>query len=376
MSEIQARRLRVSYVAGRIHDQVREIGGEQSFARRLVDLAPVCGLAVDLPFAPDVATDHGFWRSIAERDLAVPLSERDAGHCRRSGVPLRWGGRMQAPGTVAPRLEAHLHRFGVVVIATVDLMWDDAVSLSEAARRVEALGSLDGTIQVGAHTIGTTVASAAIASADALISIIGDPQGRAWTMPAHRLVTVIDGVGGEFDVGAMPAAGSPLHVALHRLAGGDDAIASPSAAFVAQFTSAGYGFPPARMVYMLNKGTAALLQTALAREPQRPQTASSWHRERTLLTAYVGAHAELVAASSESSNVMFPAWADTAAKMLARLYGPGRAYLEWGRFPADLLRRTGSTAAVKNVLGVELTYNPDFPFAPLEPVDDVRGSQP
>jgi hypothetical protein len=376
MSEIQVRRLRVSYVAGRIHDHIREIGGEQAFARRLADLAPVCGLAVDLPFAADLATDHGFWRSIAERDLPVPLSERDAGHCRRSGVPLRWRGRMEAASAVAPRIEAHLHRFGVVAIATVDLEWDEAMGLQEVARRVDALQGQASTVHVGDQSLRTTVPSAATEAVGALMSSLGDPQGSSWDVPGHRLVTVIEGVGGESDVGAMPTAGSPLHVSLHRLAGGDDAIATPAAAFVAQFTNAGYGFPPARMVYMLNKGTAALLHTALAREPQNPQTASTWHRERTLLTAYVSALAGLVTASPASSNVMFPAWAATAAKMLARLYGPGRGYLEWGRFPAELLRRTGSASAVGQVLGAQLTYNADFPFQPLGPVEDVRGSQP
>lgn len=367
MSEIQVRRLRVSYVAGRIHDRIQEIGGEQAFAQRLTDLTPVRGVPVTLPFAEDLPTDCRFWRSIVERDLVTPLPERLASHCRRAGVPLRCSGRFDAPAAVNPRLEAHLHRFGVVAVATLDLVWPEPVTLEHASRRLQSLESESVAVHIGGRDVASTVASAATDAASALVAVLTDEQGRYWDLPRHRLTTVIDGAGGEWDEGVMPGQGSPLHVMLHHLAGGGDAVAKPSTAFVAQFTNAGYGFSPARMVYMLNTGTAALLRTAWSPDHRQPPTASEWHRERTLLTAYVSALAGLVATSSHSGNVMFPAWTATAAQMLARLYGPGRGYLDWGRFPAELLHRTGAAAEVARVLGAELTYNADYPSDAYDP---------
>ncbi|MCA1783893.1 MAG: hypothetical protein LC679_17500 [Intrasporangiaceae bacterium] len=351
----------MSYVAGRIHDQLKEIGGEQVFAQRLTSLEPVRGVRVTLPFTEGLPTDWGFWKSIAESDLATPLPEGLARHCRRANVPLRCSGRLDAPSAVNPRLEAHLHRFGVVAVATMDLEWPEPLSLEHASRQVQSLEGQAARVHVGGREVASRVASAAADAASSLVAVLTDGTGRHWDLPRHRLTTVIDGAGAGPATDVMPGQGSPLHVMLHHLAGGGEAVAKPSTAFVAQFTNAGYGFPAARMVYMLNTGTSALLRAAWSPEHRQPPTASDWHRERTLLTAYVSALSGLVAASSQSDNVMFPAWAEPAAKMLARLYGPGRGYLDWGRFPAELLHRTGAASEVARILGSQLTYNADYP---------------
>jgi hypothetical protein len=356
---VQVTRLRISHLGIRIHDKLQVIGEPVAFAQRLASLEPVRGLPIDLPFGDAFPVDTQFWSRIAERRLTAPMTEDCTAKLRRAGIPLRYGGALEAAAE-APRLEAHLHPFGVVAMTTVDLRWPDPVPLEEVWQPVRQLEDEPATVTVGGVKSATTLGQAAARAAQDLITLLTDPgQGDNWELPPHRLATVISGVVNEQPT-AMPAANSPMHLALHQLSAGNEVVAEPSTAFVAQWSGAGYTWPPASLVYMLDRGTSVFSAGATGAAPVDQKTAER-HREQLLLLAYLAASTGLVRAARTSSSDLLSEWAKTAAKRLGVLFGPGQAYLDWGLLPRALLLRTGTDEDVALVLGAPLTANPKYP---------------
>lgn len=363
MTTTQLRRLRVSRVGAKIHDRLQEIGEPVAFAQRLAHPQPVRGLPVSLPFAEDLPTDLAFWSRIAERKLQLPVPGDVAPKLRRAGVPLRYRASLSTAAR-APRLEAHLHPFGVVALATVDIEWDQPVPLEQARTVVDQLEAMPATVTVGDVAADTTLQDAATACAEALVQLLSVPgHGQAWELPSHRLVTVISGVTEE-PVTEMPAPHSALHLALHRLSAGDQAVADPATAFVAQWTGAGYAWPTTSMLYMLSRGTTLLAAEAEAAVDERPSnapTAADRHRQLLLLIAHLTASTGLVRAAQASGSNLIQEWGRTAAQRLGLLFGPGQDFLDWGQVPQALLLRTGAVGPVAQVRGEPLTPNPYYP---------------
>jgi hypothetical protein len=125
--KVQVTRLRISYIAARIHNDLQEIGEPDVFEQQLANPVQVRGLRVTLPFGHGLPVDTKFWSLITETALSTPVTGKIAYEFRRKGVPLRYRGDLsmiEDTGDVEqPRLEAHLHPFGVAVMATVDLTW-------------------------------------------------------------------------------------------------------------------------------------------------------------------------------------------------------------------------------------------------------------
>ena len=355
---ITVTRLRISHVAARIHDSLGDIGAPVAFARRLAGLEPVCGLPVSLPFGDHLATDTAFWSRIAERDLTVPVSADAAPKLRRAGVPLRCRGTLDVKAAV-PRLEAHLHPFGVVAMTTVDLQWSEPVTLDEVWQPVRRLVSSPATATFGAMRRSTTLGQAAADSAKGLTEVLSRPvRAGTWDLPPYQISTVISSATDQ-PVTTMPVANSPLHLALHRLSGGDEVVAEPATAFVAQWSGAGYTWPAANLLYLLDRGLSLL--SAAAGSPGTVPTAAERHRELLLLVAYLTAAVGLVRAARVSGSELVREWAATSAKRLGMLFGPGRVFLDWGLVPRALLLRIGASEDVAQVLGVPLTANADYP---------------
>ena len=355
--------IRASYVTARVHDHLaNDLRDEDKFAERLVDLNAIKGWPVALPFAKDLPIDTRFWSTVAQSNVQVPVPLEQAKRLRRAFVPLRWASAVVA-GETAPRIEVHLHRFGVVAIATIDLAWEAPVPVEEVWRRLADIEKHSLEIKIGASPCSTTVRDASLEVAIGLAAELeAGPCSTTAVSSTRRIVTVIDGKSDD-PSREMPPDNSPLHIALHRLAGGNDAIAAPATAFVPQWTQAGYRFPPSRMMYALSAGSANLIETAIRPESGEVR-ASDWHRERTLMTAYVCALADLVVAAPNSQVGTFQAWARLGAATLGRLYGPAGNYLEWGQYPAAILTRSGAITAVRDALDGKLFSNENFPVGP------------
>ncbi|WP_448811206.1 hypothetical protein [Agromyces bauzanensis] len=328
-------------------------------------MRPICGLVVSLPFGPTLDVDTRFWSRVAEVPLRVPIRPELANRARRAAVPLRWSGPAASP-TRKPRVEAHLHRFGIVAIVTIDLDWTNPVPIEEAWEDLRLSEDSETKVTVNDKVVAASLGGASQALADDLIDSIADGQNSAQlASPTYRVVTVISGTS-DTDL-KLPTSNSWLHIALHRLAGGSNVVAAPSLAFVPQWSDAGYEFSPERMMYALSVGSASLMQSALGIAPG-DMSASDWHRERLLLTAYVSALADLVQTAPESRSGQFRAWAKLAALALGRLYGPDKHFLEWGKFPAALLDKTGASDALRTALKAldkDLYPNAEFPVTPF-----------
>jgi len=226
----QVTRLRVSRIATHIHDKLQTIGQPVAFATQLVSLEPVRGLQVGLPFGHGLPVDTDFWSRIAERPLTVPVPENVAPKLRRAGVPLRYRGTLAAAAEV-PRLEAHLHPFGVVTMTTIDLSWPAPVPLEQVWQQANQLEDEPATVTVADAERTTTLRQAAVEAAQSIVDRLTDPgQGEPLVLPPHRLATVISGVIDQPPT-AMPAANSPMHLALHHLSAGDQVVAEPKTAY-------------------------------------------------------------------------------------------------------------------------------------------------
>lgn len=356
--------IRASYVTAHVHDRLAiDLGSDEGFVQRLVDLKAVRGWNVELPVAKNLAVDSRVWSKIAEQTVQVPVSPKEAIALRKHFVPLRWGDAVVA-GKILPSIEVHLHRFGVVAIATIYLAWEAPVPLEEVWSRLAESESQALRVTIGTHSTDTTVRDASRVSAAGLAAGLQDEPSSMFTDPStRRIVTVINGES-DAPFHEIPPANSSLHRALHYLASGDDVIAAPETAFVPQWTSAGYAFPPNQMMYALSDGSAGLIETAIRPQP-RKVPASDWHRERTLITAYVCGLADLVEAAPKSTSGAFRAWKKPAANALARLYGPSKQFLEWGKYPDAILTRAGAVTALRDALDGKLFSNVDFPVGPF-----------
>lgn len=359
--EIKVSAIRASYVTAHVHDRLADdLGGDAEFAQRLVDLKPICGRTVTLPFTKDLPVDMQFWSRIAQHPVQLTVSPNHAKDLRRAFVPLRWANAV-VTGKISPRIEVHLHRFGIVAIATIDLTWEKTVPVEEVWNRLAETEEQALQVTIGTATSITTIRNSSRDFATHLaVGIQKEPSSISTVLSTRRIVTIIN-CKSDAPLQEMPSDNSPLHIALHRLASGDDAIAAPAAAFVPQWTMAGYAFPPSRMMYALSAGCANLIEPAI-RTQSGIARSSDWHRERTLMTAYVCALADLVVTAPSSHSSAFQAWASLGAQTLARLYGPSQNYLEWGQYPAAILARAGAITAVREALGGKLFPNVDFPI--------------
>lgn len=353
-------RTRLTYLATRVHDKLPEIGEPEAFAERFVTRDPVGGLTVGLPFGPESPTDTDFWRGLAEETSlsdAIPINV--ARRLRRAGVPLRYQGGLEIEAVHKPRLEAHLHPFGVVTMVTADVLWNVPTSISDASRHIEDLENQSATVSVGSTVSAATLAGAAGAAADALIATLGVPDGSTWEVADHRLSTVIEGT--DVNTLAMPTPYGPVHTALHRLSRGDGVLADPGKAFIAQWSGADFAWAPTRLVYELDAGTSLLASHySFGKKTGR---LGRQHRRMTLLLAHLAASVGLVRAEPAASSPYFHEWAKHAANRMGRLYGPA-APRDWGLEPRTFLANSGAVPEIEAILGTELFPKFDVPLYP------------
>jgi hypothetical protein len=349
--QVVVTRIRVSHIAGQIRgDLPDQIGLPNEFETLLASRdREVCGLPVTLPFDLSLAVDTAFWVRNTGNSLSKP--EASAGLLRSAAVPLRYCGQVET-ATYAPRLEAHLHPFGIVAFITVDVCWPEPVTIEVASQRVLELEGQPATVTVGPKQSETCYGTAATAAINSLADLLTNaPDGNAYDTPSHRLTTVISGMAnGQLDV--IPPAGGQLNVALHSLSAGFGLMPQPQNAFVRQWTNADYRWPPSSLVYMLDIGSAAL-SSAVERAVSRGLESASAHHRRLLLTlAYITALAGLVHVDvgvPDARSDFFTDWANRAAARLGWLYGPAWVYRDWGLVPREFLLRTGVTADINVV---------------------------
>jgi len=365
--DVQVTRLRISYVAARIHDRLEEISDAEAFERLLTDPRPVRGLEIGLPFGDEFPVATKVWSRVTEgKALRTPLP---ADKLRLAGVPLRYRGGLALTEDIAdievPILEAHLHPFGIAVMTTVDLAWPAPVPLGEdVTERLQEIGDVPAVVTVADQVAETALDQAAEMAATNLVGLLTDgDKGNVWDTPPHRLATVISGTITE-PLAAMPAARSPLHLALHSLSAYQDvpAVPKPADAFVAQWNGAGgYGWPPWHLIYMLKNGTCVLsAEAAMLKRRGRSESAGDRHRSLLLQLAFITALCGLVHAAREHTSRYLDAFAETAAMHLGRLYGPASQYDEWGLIPQALMRRTDVSSDVKHILEKGLKRNKNY----------------
>lgn len=367
--DVQVTRLRISYVAVRIHDDLEEIGDPAAFARRLANPQPVRGLQITLPFGEAFPLETEFWSRILDGNaLSTPVSDSMAKKLRKAGVPLRYRMHLAMAedirGVEKPILEAHLHSFGVAVMATVDLTWPEPVPLGDEVRdRAQEVEDASAVITVADQEKRTKLGQAAAMAVASLTQVLTtNDQGTSWDMLPHRLATVISGVIAE-PLRVMPIARSPLHLALHWLSADDNVldVPEPAKAFVAQWNGSGYSWPPSRLVYMLQSGTSTLSVEATAPKRHAWQSGTSnWHRLLLLQSAYITALSGLVRAAQERTSSDFPELAKPAAQRLCRLYGPAERYAVWGLNPRALMTLTDVSNDIRQILGTEPTASENY----------------
>jgi hypothetical protein len=355
-------RLRVSYVATRIHDDL-VLGQPEMFAELFVAPRPVQGVQLGLPFGPQAPVDAHFWGSLAEWRPREQLSIEDGRKLRRAGVPLRHRGGLAAK-VEGPRLELHVHPFGVVALTTIDLMWPESCPLSDVWTRVGQMRDLPARATVGGESHETEVAAAAPIAAEVLLERLARMKGSTWEVPDHRIATVIDGSVHGVPI-AMPPARGPVHIAVHRLSAGGDVIPEPGSAFVAQWSGAGFAWAPARLVYMLDAGTSIVSPAEVSSRPSDPGVSlGARHRRAALLLGHVTASVGLVRAAPKAASMYFQSWAKTAADRLGRLYGPATANDDWGLETRSYLTRLGAVQDIGTFRGSPLTEkypSPPYP---------------
>ncbi|MFI6447850.1 hypothetical protein [Kitasatospora sp. NPDC050543] len=354
-------RLRVSYVDTRIHEKVRDIGLPGAFVSRLHHPEPVRDLPVTLPFEmPGRREDREddvewrFWSAVTgDGRLRPPASRPEADKLFQSRVPLRH----QAVLTSAldtPRLEAFLHPFGWVLLATADVIWQRPVSLEEAAIALDSLQEDPAEVTLGGAQHPATLATATAKAAEALSQRLADDDPWA-RLPAYRLVSVIDGKIDVAPTNLMPQRNSVVHQTLHQLSCGGPVLTKPQDCFVARYDSSGYfNWDTSDLVYMLDRGAAVVLQQAVAWRPSaKAESTSGRHRRLALLLTYLSANAGLV--RSKSRDGVLRDWAKDCASRLARLYGPEEAAADyWGLEARSYMCRTGAIDAIESTRGASL----------------------
>ncbi|WP_331729231.1 hypothetical protein OG592_43525 (plasmid) [Streptomyces avidinii] len=357
--EIKVSRLRVTYLATRIHERVtQDIALPGAFRRRLQTLEPVEGLQVTLPF--EVPVDPGdvawkFWAAAMEKDSRVrpPFSDSDTQWLFRHRMPLRHQATLTAPFE-SPRLEALLHPFGWIVLATADLTWQEPVPLEEAAEALDERAAQGAEVTVGSSRHQATFATAAGRAADALSAhLAGDTSS---TLPGHRLVTVIDG-SVNVEPTDMPPSQGAVQCALDKLSCGHGGPSQPALAFVARWDYMGnFTWNPEDLVYMLQGGTSVVLPKAVTSRPSPSapeEDTAGRHRRFALMLAYLSANAGLIRARPH--NQVLQDLAKEDANRLARLYGPWRADADyWGLEPQSYLHKTDAISDIESLLGVAL----------------------
>lgn len=362
--------MRVSYVAGQIHDSLRVIGQPVAFEDRLRGLQPINGLVVTLPFAYDAQPDTDFWLRIAERQqVDEPLSTTVAANLRRKGVPLRHRASIvAAPLIILPRLELHVHPFGVVAVCSLDLSWSPPQPLGKIPRELAIAEAERASVTVGSAMWEGPIRDVARQAASRTVGLLGDPgAGTTRQIPMHRVATVISGTLLK-PLDALPAPNSALHLALHQLSSGDSIVAQPSSALVPHWSGLGYEWPSTRLLYMLDRGSALLAKEAAEVTLGEDMSTSERHRRNVLLVAYISALTGLIRAADLSQHDLFAGWATNAGKTLGRLFGPGSDYKDWGLMPRAFLTRTGSADDVARKLGTPLVPNPSFSVSPYPAV--------
>lgn len=357
---VRVRRVRVSRVAGHIHNALRTIGSPSEFERQLANPRTVCGLPVSLPFAPNTPVDKEFWETVVDGSLTIPI--QNPGKAASRAVPLRLQARLDAPAEI-PRLEVHIHPFAITAAATVDLKWPDAVGIDEVLNCVQDLEEKQVSVSVGDAVRPTVFRQAAVAASEQVGALLADKQyDISWDAPQHRLVTVIDG---DFDVRptAMPDPASALCLTLHYLAGGQEALPDPRNAFVAQWNNATFNWPPSSLVYTLDSGTSVLVAKVGAHIATNN---SDRHRRYLLTLAYLTALSGLVdvCANQNPESMYFGAWGKMAAGRLGQMFGPAGQFRELAQLPQAFLSRNGSSDAVELIIGKPLEVNSQLVVEP------------
>lgn len=372
--KVQVSRLRISYVGTRIHGAATAISGPNAFAGHLLRLGragpPVtiaAGLEATLPFDSDDPVAWSFWEAAKEAAtkpggrLRPPANLAEAKALFAARIPLRHRAKLflqPSSSFQAPRLEALLHPFGWVALATVDLVWEQPVSLQEAAQMVDVHEADAAQILLASSLLDTTVAESADATAGRLSQLLANDE--PWSPGVHRLATVISGTV-DPDPSVPAPRGGDLLKALHQLAGGTAPLPDPTYTLVPRWDGARrFIWDPGDYVYMLRAGTSVVLPRAVALRPAaKGEGTSGRHRRLALLLACLSANAGLVHVNPGSQNQVAQAWATKNAFWLGRLYGPQSPAADyWGLECRSYLDMSPIKPAIEKLLGGELFAAP------------------
>ena len=372
-------RLRVSYIATRIHARLcDEIRHPDAFAE-LFTRAPVMvqELRLTLPYEINVpSADSRFTSEIAECPSLKtmpdgPLSKK----FRRAGIPLRHQCRLEVGASPSPELarlalEARVHPFGIVTIATADLLWSPRVSLAQAQGRVEDLQQAKVTANVARVRIKTILSSAAAEAANALVQKLSNDGNAATSIPDYRIATII-AASVDQDPAAMPAHQGPVHQALHFLSCGGDALTLLDDALVAQWNGNRFVWVPIVLVYMRDEGATTWSVAKAKNLPKRQdERTSTRHRQLVLLLSHITASIGLIDARSDPRSQYFDSWAKDAANRMGRLYGPAMKQMKPGlearAFLQHIPRAIRDIECVKGCKLTEVTPAPPYPPQPQD----------
>lgn len=338
--------MRVSYVSTLIHDHLDPVVGlPTAFETLLSSPTSVLGVDVTLPYAADTPIDRAFWSMAMDgRDLAGPVDAKLANKLRKAGVPLRHRAGLDIAGVGGPTyLEVHVHPFGVVAIATTDLISAAPQPVTNAGQAVDTMQTGPATATVAGTTIATTPERAAADAAAHIVGLLAKPGGTQWADPPdYRIVSIIDGTP---QPQSMPPVSGAIHTALHDLCRGTPPPGPPLDLFVPRWRGGKFAWSPTELGYMLDRGMAAW--SAPARRPG--VTAGERHRQLVLLVAHVTAAVGLAHASATSVAPTFRQWAIGAAQRVGRLYGPTDP-MQQGLEARLYVVNTGAQQVIDNVL--------------------------
>jgi hypothetical protein len=346
--------LSLSIVATRVHTRLKpEVRGPSAFEERFTTLAPVEGLNVELPFGSGV--DERFWLELAETSPPFTgIKGTFARTLRHHGVPLRIPGKLHVNGVQRASLELHLHPFGAVALATVDVLWDPAVPFGDLAGQIEELLKRPATVLLRQPREASVAESARVA-VNQLIDLLAEPEGTSVVEKDIRIVTIIRGTIDPVP-DAMPVAGDTLFSALYQLAGGmTPNPPPPSGLLVAQWERGVYWWNPTFLLNMLDCGAALFSAHEMQVAPDDKETnLRARHRRLLLLMAHLSASVGLVRVSSTAGNPI-KKWGEEAAKRLGRLYGPAMKFMEPSLEPQAYLDRIQASTLVAAITGSPLT---------------------